>query len=33
MTGALSGIRIIDWGAFHHGMGGSYMLGDLGAEV
>jgi crotonobetainyl-CoA:carnitine CoA-transferase CaiB-like acyl-CoA transferase len=33
MTGALSGIRIIDWGAFHHGMGGSYMLGDLGADV
>lgn len=33
MTGALSGIRIIDWGSFHHGIGGSYMLGDLGAEV
>ena len=33
MTGALNGIRVIDWGAFHHGIGGSYMLGDLGAEV
>ncbi len=31
--GVLSGIRIVDWGSFHHGIGGSYMLGDLGAEV
>ena len=29
----LEGIRILEWGIFHAGPGGSAILGDLGAEV
>jgi crotonobetainyl-CoA:carnitine CoA-transferase CaiB-like acyl-CoA transferase len=29
----LEGIRIVEWGTFHAGPGGSAILGDMGAEV
>ncbi len=33
MSGALDGIRILEWAMWHHGSAAGYMLGDLGAEV
>ncbi|MEK7271089.1 MAG: CoA transferase [Planctomycetota bacterium] len=33
MPDALEGIKMVEWGAFHAGVGGGYMLGDMGAQV
>ena len=33
MSGALEGIRILEWAMFHNGPAAGYMLGDLVAEV
>jgi len=33
MTRLLDGIRVVEWGGWHAGPGGTALLGDLGAEV
>jgi len=33
MIGILDGIRVVEWGHFHAGPGGTALLGDMGAEI
>jgi len=33
VDGPLTGIRVLEWAAFHNGPAAGYMLGDLGADV